>query len=383
MAQNSYQLINLTANTILNWPFSFQGGAVLNDINNVNASVGPFNVILPDATLAQPGQNVWFNNISLNSFNIVANDGITSIATVAAGAVYFLYLSNNTTPNGTWVATPTNGMASPINSVIAQSSDNSVVITGGALTPPGGMINFQLPTSINNLNSFGNTSNTGFLVVTNSNPLTFATRDFLTDTNISISNPDGIAGDPVIALNPNGISGIASAAIGDLQLSGSVITTNITNGSIGLSSTGTGTVNINGVQVDTNGNIIGANNLTLNGNLTISGSFVSPATPKAIFTFTDTLVPVGNVINQLTGFNISSITGSDGVYTINFITPMASLNYGVTFGLGSTGGSSPFVSHVFYTSKTLSSVSIAIVDASGVLVQSVPNGVTGVIWLPS
>ena len=36
MAQSSYQALNLNGDIILSWPFSFQGGEVVADINNVS-----------------------------------------------------------------------------------------------------------------------------------------------------------------------------------------------------------------------------------------------------------------------------------------------------------------------------------------------------------
>lgn len=388
MAQSSYQAINLTADITLSWPFSFTGGPTIGDINGVNATGSGFKIILPDATLTQPGQNVRFDNISpsLNSFDIVAHDGITPIVTVGAGACYFLYLSNVLTPNGNWVATPLNGIATPISSVIAKSSDSTINITGGTLTPPGGTIDFKLPPSISNIVSGVNAS--GFLVAikpTNPNdPLTFVTRDLIGGGNIVVNPVDGVTTDPIIELNPSGLFGVSSAVIGNLQLSGEIITNIVTNGGIQLSSAGTGKVSINGVQIDTSGNITGVNNLTLNGSLTIGGTFISPTTPKVIFTFTDSLL---GGITKLSCYNVASITGSGGEYTITFSSAVSPNDYGITFGLGAGVGpnvdSDPVITNVFWENKTTTSVSIKVYDRSGVLAQSVPYGITGVIWRPS
>ncbi|CAB4124212.1 hypothetical protein UFOVP51_75 [uncultured Caudovirales phage] len=334
-------------------------------------------ITLPDATLATPGQNFQFNNTGLFPFQILANDGITNIANVSSGDLYYLYLNDNSTSNGSWnPARLTNGSSS-INSVTTQSSDNSIVISGSPLSPPGGIIDFKLPTSISNLNILSTSG--GFVVATGSNPLTWATRNLLGGGNIVVNNGDGVATDPIFVLSTS-LTDLTSAEIGDLQISGNIITNNFVNGAIQLSSTGTEKVYINGIQIDTSGNITGANNLTLNGTLSVMGGFTNPTTPKGFFTFTDTLVPLSNVIAiKDKSSNISSITGSGGVYTINFSPAMSSTNYGVVFGLGSTGGSTPFVSHAFWTAKTVNSVSIVIVDASGVLVPDVEQGITGVI----
>lgn len=379
MAQSSYQKITLTSNITLSWPFSFQGGPVIYDINNVDASVGPFKITLPDATLASAGQNILFNNISVNAFEIMNNDGVTSVTTVAAGAVYYLYLSDISTPNGIWVPIPFGGGTSAINSVIAKSTNSTVVITGGTLTPPGGTIDFALPPSVSNLIS--NVSVPGFLVAKTTAPLTYTTRSLIGGGNIVVNNDDGITTDPVFVLSDS-LVGLASIAVGDLQLSGEIITTNRTDGDIQLSSAGTGKVSINGLQIDTSGNVTGANNLTLNGALTITGSFSSPTAPKVIFNFTDTSVPAGNTITKLSQYNVDSVTGSNGTYVITFTTPLASANYAINFGTGSNSGT-PTANHVYVTLKTPSAVTIAVIDGSGVLVPYSPYGIWGTIWLPT
>lgn len=336
-------------------------------------------ITLPDATLATPGQNVQFNNIGLFPFQILANDGITNIANVLSGDIYYLYLNDNSTSNGSWNPVQLTDGSSSINSVVVKSAGNTIAVTNGTLAPPGGTINLDLTTSLTNLNNLSTTG--GFLVETGSSPLTWATRNLVGGGNIIITNGTGVAGNTIIDINSSGITGIAKAEIGNLVLNTSNITSSLNNGSINIVSTGTGKAVINTVNIDTSGNITGANNLTLNGSLTVTGGFTNPRTPKAFFTFTDTLVFPSNVIAIQDSSNIASITGSAGTYIITFITPIGSTNpanYGVVFGLGSTGGT-PSVSHVFWTLKTIAAVTIAIVDASGVLVTAVPNGITGTI----
>ena len=73
--------------------------------------------------------------------------------------------------------------------------------------------------------------------------------------------------------------------------------------------------------------------------------------------------------------NISSITGSNGMYTISFSTPMNNVNYAPFISLG-TGGDPLFVSYGFWTTRNLGSVVISIVDSGGELVSDVPYGAT-------
>ena len=318
-----------------------------------------WSITLPDATLATPGQNIQYNNIGLFPFQILANVGILTIADVLPGDIYYLYLNDNSTSNGSWNPVRLTDGASGINSVAAQSSDSSIEISGSPLSPPGGIIDFKLPASVFNLN---NVNTTGFSVITSTAPdQTWTTRELLGGTNINISDGDGIATNPVINLDT--VIDVSSIALTTgISLSGDTIT-NIVDNDINITTTGTGEVFINGLSIDATG--------------TLSGVSI----PRVYFTFTDTLVPLSNVIDIQDQSQVDSITGSGGVYTINFSTTLPSTNYGILLGLGSTGGPTPFVSHAFWTLKTTTSVSIAIVDASGVLVQSVPNGIMGMIML--
>lgn len=357
MAQSTYQLLNLTGNITLTWPSSFSGGPVVLDINDLNPNASGYHIILPDATLVQAGQNFVFNNISGFSVEIVANDESTVLATLTSGEVIQMYLIDVSTSNGTWRVVPFGGGASSITQFTAESTDSSIVITNGTVTPPMGVINFQLPPSLFNLN---NVNETSFLVVTNTNPLTFQTDVLVGGTNINIQNSAGITGDPIINLDTT-LTGIASAQIGDMTLSGEVITNDVVNGNIQIVTNGTGQVQINGVTIDADGNIAGIGNLVA---------------PKAYCSFTDTLVGMGNIIVVDNSVNVSSVTGNEGTYTVNFIAPMASIEYGVFITLGSTGGSLPFISNGYYIVKQTTSVTIIVTDASGELVLAAPHGVS-------
>jgi hypothetical protein len=369
MAQSSYQLINLTSDIVLTWPFSFAGPPTVADINDVSPNQDGWTIAMPDATLAPVGQNVVFNNISAFSFQIIANDLTTVIATINAGEVVTLYLYDNTTSpalNGLWRVIPYGSGTNAIVSLIAESTDSSITITNGAITPPGGTINFQLPTSIFNLNEV---STTAFPVITGTDPLTWQTVDLVAGENINITNPNGIAGDPVINL-ATVVTGLSAMTAGNLTISGEVIVSDVTNGNIQLSTSGTGQVQINGVNIDPSGNLTGINNLTVN------GFFNNPFMPQAWCVFTDIIVGLSNLIVIQKQANVASVTGSAGTYTITFTTPMSSVNYGVHISLGSTGGALPFISNAYWIVRETTSVTIIVTDASGELVLSVPHGVT-------
>ncbi len=358
MAQSSYQLINLITDIELTWPFSFAGAIVILDINDINPNQNGWTVAMPNATLGQAGQNFIFNNISAFSFEIIANDLTTVLATVTTGQVIEMYLIDATTVNGTWRIIPYGGGSNAITQLTAQSTDSTITITNGAITPPGGVINFRLPTSLSNLLGVNSPN---LLVVTATSPLTFRTVQIMGGTNIVVTDGTGLSSNVLVDINPV-LTGITSLEVGGIDLSGTAIMTNSdTNGNLQISTNGTGKVQINGVSIDANANITGINNLVA---------------PKAFCVFNDTLVGTNNVIVIGSQTNIASVTGSGGVYTITFTTPMSSANYGVLITLGSTGGVLPFVSNAYFIVRTTTYVTIEITDASGSLVLSAPYGVS-------
>ena len=360
MAQSPYQLIDLTENITLSWPSSFSGGPVILDINDLDADQDDWKLILPDATLVQAGQNFVLNNVSGFSIDITANDTSTVLVSLASGEVVELYLISNATTNGTWRIIPFGGGASSITQFTAQSSDSSIVITNGTVTPPTGMIDFQLTPSMFNLNALNATN---FVVSTAVSPLTFTTVELIGGENIIISNGDGIIGNPIIDLNPV-LTSLTSMSVGDMTLSGEVITNNTVNGNVQISTNGTGKIQMNGVEIDTSGNLSGVTNLV---------------SPSGYFLFTDTVTGMSNTIVVLDQVNIASVTGSAGTYVLTFTTPQPTLNYGVVMSLGTTGGDLPFISNAYVTVRELTAVTIVVTDASGELVLAVPNGISGII----
>lgn len=372
MAQSSYQLINLTTDIVVEWPSSFGTGPVVTDINDINASAGPFSITLPDATLVAVGENMLFNNVSANDFDILSNGGGT-LTTVVAGQVVTLYLDDTSTSGGGWRIIPYGAGVNGIVNYQSTSSDGSITITNGTITPPGGTTDFQLPTSLFNLN---NVTTKGFLIVKDTAPLIWGGIELVGGKNINITNSDGVANNPIIGVS-DAVTGLTSLSVGNITTTGSTITADNTNGSIDFTTNGTGALNLNKVAIDINSNITGINNLTVN------GTFNNPLTPTAYCVFTDTEVLESNDIAIQSQVNISSITGSNGSYTITFSTPFKNTNYGVLFGLGTNGGNFPFVSQAFYTLRETGTLVISIVDASGVPVNAVPNSITVMIIGPS
>jgi len=369
--QVSYQLITLTNNIVLSWPSSFAGGPIAAGFNDVDPDQVGWTITLPDATLAATGTDVIFNNISIYTFNILKNDN-TFLYTLNPGDIIDFKVYDVSTAAGLWRIIPFGGGYNGIVAFEASSSDNSIDITNGNVVPPGAIIDFKLPASIFNLN---NVITTGIPVIKSVAPLTWETTTIIAGTNINVTDGDGILADPVINLLPD-VSNLNSLQVGFFKITGNELTATDINTDLLFTTSGTGKLDLNGALIDVNGN-------TTITNLTVSGSFNNPFTPKSWCTFTDNIVGSSNTIVIEDGSNIrptAPVVGSNGYYEIFFDVAMANINYGVIISLGSLGTPlPPIVYSGFWTTRNLNSVIISVVDASGELVTALPYGATVMI----
>ena len=83
-------------------------------------------------------------------------------------------------------------------------------------------------------------------------------------------------------INLNNVVTSLVLEVGDVTMSGSIITSNIANGNIDMVTNSTLKLNFNGVTVDINNNIANINDLTVN------NKFSNPLMPSAWCVFTDT-----------------------------------------------------------------------------------------------
>lgn len=97
--------VALTANVTLEWPLESLGTLYpAARIIDVTPSANGFSVTMPDATLAGVGQIVLFNNLS-GSYSFTVKDAAGgTLATIAFGEQWELYLAGVATAAGTWRA---------------------------------------------------------------------------------------------------------------------------------------------------------------------------------------------------------------------------------------------------------------------------------------
>jgi hypothetical protein len=99
----SYRSIALSANIELEWPLETAAGVnVAARIIDVTASAAGYYVDLPDATLTGAGQVILFNNVGATYSFFVRDFMGGTLATIAPGQQWELYLAATTTSAGTW-----------------------------------------------------------------------------------------------------------------------------------------------------------------------------------------------------------------------------------------------------------------------------------------
>ena len=111
-SQVGYESLSISTDTTLVWPINGTPSSnVVANIIEVTATANNLKLILPAATQVSVGQAIIIRNVGGGgnySFNVVtnvANTVIVNIPVSASGAnsnTYYIYLTNNSTQDGTW-----------------------------------------------------------------------------------------------------------------------------------------------------------------------------------------------------------------------------------------------------------------------------------------
>lgn len=126
----SYSAISLTANVTLSWPEETSTNTNLaTKIIDVTPDAGGRSIYLPDASKTGTGNTILFNNRGAHTFT-VRNSAGTQVVTVAAGELWQIYLSNNTTAAGTWRSLQYGASTSTVN---ASSLAGTGIVAVGTL----------------------------------------------------------------------------------------------------------------------------------------------------------------------------------------------------------------------------------------------------------
>lgn len=105
-AQEAYTSYTLTAPITIVWPQETQPNSNLaaQIIDLTSTSTGSYSVTLPPASQVSVGQFLIINNKSAYNQAVFNNAGQVIVAALAPGAIYFFYLTDNTTAAGIWNA---------------------------------------------------------------------------------------------------------------------------------------------------------------------------------------------------------------------------------------------------------------------------------------
>jgi len=182
----SYQNLTFSENLSLSWANPYTGGSVVADINDLSPTEEGLVIMLPFATYVSPGTGFILNNVSTFAVSVI-DVTLEEIASIASGDVLYFYLIDTSDAAGKWRVIPWGSGVNGITTLTAQSTDTSVLITGGDVSPPGGVINFQLPSSLVSLNAL---KVVGMVIAGTVDPLTFKTVVLDAGANIEITNPD-------------------------------------------------------------------------------------------------------------------------------------------------------------------------------------------------
>lgn len=157
-SDQSYLDYVLTGPVLLQWPLETQPNtnlaAQIIDIDVT--STGAFSLTLPPANQVSVGQFLIFSNKSSFVQTVFANDGSTVVASISAGAIYFVYLTNNSTAIGVWSAFQYGAQV---------SAPNAAALAGAGLTAIGAQlaqnmvilaINTNFVVGVNNRDQFIN-----------------------------------------------------------------------------------------------------------------------------------------------------------------------------------------------------------------------------------
>lgn len=100
-SQVGYESLTITADTELQWPINGNTDAVVANIIEITATNPGLNLIMPPATQVSDGQSTLIRNVGVNTFTVV-NQDLGTIVSIASGVAEYIYVTSNTTIDGTW-----------------------------------------------------------------------------------------------------------------------------------------------------------------------------------------------------------------------------------------------------------------------------------------
>lgn len=220
-SQIGYESLTISANTALDWPINGTTNTnVVASIIQVTATVASLSLSLPSALQVSTGQSVLIQNVGSNPFTVTTASGAT-IVSIASGVAQYIFLTNNSTNDGTW-STVTFGAGT--------SSANAAALAGYGLTAISTTLNQQYSeSSIFSSVLLNSTYRAQFLVWAGGvGTITLPTASTVGNGWFVMVRNGGTG---ILTLTPSGTDTIDSATTQQLQLTESlVIVSNGVNG---------------------------------------------------------------------------------------------------------------------------------------------------------
>lgn len=222
-SQIGYEALTISTDTELDWPINGTTSTdVVAAIIQVTATVGSLKLYLPSALQVSTGQSVLIQNIGSNSFTVTTASGAT-IITIASGVAQYIFLTNNSTNDGTW-STVTFGAGT--------SSANAAALAGYGIVASGTTLNQEYAeSSIFSSLTLNATYRAQFLVWSGGvGTITLPTASTVGNGWFVMVRNGGTG---ILTLTPSGTDTIDSVASQQLQLTESLVV--VSNGIDGYS----------------------------------------------------------------------------------------------------------------------------------------------------
>lgn len=139
----SYSALSLTTDVTLSWPEETSASENLaTRIMDISSSGAGLKIILPDAMKAGTGETILFNNQGAYTITVTdAND--VQVVTVAAGELWQIYLTDNSTAAGSW-------QSLQYGSTVSQA--NASALAGTGIVAVGTLLSQSVPVTTFNSN---------------------------------------------------------------------------------------------------------------------------------------------------------------------------------------------------------------------------------------
>ena len=212
-SQVGYESLTISTSTTLQWPINGNTSSVVANIIEVIATVGSLNLLMPSATEVSVGQTTLIKNNGSNSFTVTDNSGNT-IVTIAAGLAWYIYLTDNSTVNGTW---------STVQFGAGSSQANAASLDGYGLTAVNTTLNTTTTVSTfsSNYTLIGVDQSSMYVWTGGAGTLTLPTASIGAGWYVVVKNN----GTGVLTIAPAGTNTIDGASNAQLQIGESLVVT--------------------------------------------------------------------------------------------------------------------------------------------------------------